>query len=153
MRLPACLLSFTFHLSRPLCPSLHTLTYPPGAWVDRIRRAGIESVVSSSRFRLRTLPPASGPPPGGGYSAIDWGADYDVLLIGTNKGQLGEKSTAVRGRGDPRHPRRVEWQYGVSDRVLLEGATVNGQVCLVLFGYRIGRLLFLEVGGERRCTP
>lgn len=57
------------------------------------RRAGVESIVSSSRFRLRSLLSWAHRAPGAAYSAIDWDAGRGVVAVGTNSGALGVMMT------------------------------------------------------------
>eukprot|EP00752_Nemacystus_decipiens_P011983 g10623.t1 len=87
----------------------------PGDPVRR-HRAGVESIVSSSRFRVGGVVPWAHASPGAGYSAVEWDADRNVLAVGTVSGALGVMTTgleSVRGGGDRPREGFAPWQSGV----------------------------------------
>ncbi|CAN0060137.1 unnamed protein product [Pylaiella littoralis] len=80
-----------------------TQTSRAAALPARNRRAGLESIVSSSRFRLRSSPSWM-THPGEVFSAIDWDAKRGVVAVGTSYGGLGmrvsRRDHPVFGGGD-----------------------------------------------------
>ena len=126
----------------------------PGG-TERHHRAGVESVVSSSRFRLRGLSAWAHASPGAAYSAIEWDADRNLLAVGTISGALGVMTTGLEsasGGGDP--PRRgfAPWRSGArqeEERVCwATGASCASSQVSVMF-------VLVSCTGERvveRCT-
>lgn len=68
---------------------------------ERLRRMGVESAVSSSRFRVRDHVPWAHTSVihGAGYSAVDWDAGRGVLIAGRKNGGLAVMMTGGATNG------------------------------------------------------
>lgn len=133
----------------PRCFSCLAKAIPGGP--ERRHRAGVESTVSSSHFRLRGLAPWAHASPGAAYSAVEWDADRNLLAVGTISGALGVMTTGLEsasgGGGDRSRRRFAPWRSGArpeEERVCwataASGASgqVGGDVVLVYCRLRGG---------------
>lgn len=126
---------------------------------ERTHRAGVESIVSSSRFRLRGTAAWVGASSDATFSAIDWDADRNLLAFGTVDGALGVMASGLdsasgggdrtrrgfsplRGGGVPQEEEEVSvwgkaagsWAGGQVGSVLVYLYTINCAVFFLYFG-------------------
>lgn len=141
------------------CFCSSSFTVIPGG-PERIHRAGLESIVSSSRFRLRSVAPWAHTAPGAAYSSIDLDADRNLLAVGTISGALGVMTTGLEsasvGGGGGDRPGRgfAQWRSGArqqEERVCWANAAswASGQVGLVFVSFchcPVYRGILSEVG-------
>ncbi|CAM9913659.1 unnamed protein product [Ectocarpus fasciculatus] len=126
---------------------------------ERLRRIGVESAVSSSRFRVRDHVPWAHTSVihGAGYSAVDWDAGRGVLIAGRKNGGLavmmtgGATNGGVGGGGGGDAPLRgLAPRWGgprkEEERVLLTAASSRWRSQVSDIKFRGGH------GGEWACA-